>query len=548
MKMTKRILAGYWIVLLTISSLQAQTGYSDYAQQVTRLNAIVQKNATITKLSSLGKTAGGKEIWMLTIGSGDTGKHPAIAVVGGTEGNHLLGTELVIGFAENLLQAAHTDSIKALLAKTTYYVFPNMSPDAMEQYFATIKYERQGNATSTDDDRDGKTDEDGFDDLDGNGKITWMRVASPIGDYKTHPDDPRVMIKADITKGEKGRYLLFTEGNDNDKDGSFNEDGIGGVYFNKNLTYKHPSFTAGSGEYPVSENETRALLDQLFELFNIYAVVSFGSNNNLSTPVAFNPTAANQRIVAGWLEPDTKVSSLVSDLYNKVTGLKEAPKTTPGGGDFVSWGYYHYGRYSFSTPGWWVPKAKPDTAKKEKAFSVEDNTANYLRWASQQGIAIPFTEWKAINHPDFPGQVVEVGGLDPFVLQNPPYKMVEDLVKKHSEFLVKLSALQPSLDITNLKTEKLSSGLTRISCHLINTGALPSHTKLGERSYWVKQVIVKITTGNGQSVISGRANQSVESIEGYGTKPLTWIIKGSGKIKLEAGSPTTGNKIIEISL
>ena len=155
------------------SILVAQTGYSDYAKQTSRLKSIANANASTTKLVSLGKTSGGKDIWMLTIGTGETSSHPAIAVVGGTEGSHILGTELAIGFAESLLQNSNSDSIKAVLAKTTYYVFPNMSPDAMEQYFAAIKYERLGNASVTDDDRDGKTNEDPYDDLDGNGKITW---------------------------------------------------------------------------------------------------------------------------------------------------------------------------------------------------------------------------------------------------------------------------------------------------------------------------------------------------------------------------------------
>jgi len=54
----------------------------------------------------------------------------------------------------------------------------------MEQYFAALRYERTGNATVTDDDRDGKTNEDAPDDLDADGKITWMRIESPIGEYK----------------------------------------------------------------------------------------------------------------------------------------------------------------------------------------------------------------------------------------------------------------------------------------------------------------------------------------------------------------------------
>ena len=533
-------------IFLLLSIAKAQTDYGNIQQQTQRLNALVQSHSQLAKLKSLAKTSGGKDIWQLTIGTGNTESKPAIAVIGGVDGNHILGAELAIGFAENLLQGSNTDSIKALLAKTTFYVFPNLSPDAMEQYFASVKYERSGNATETDDDRDGTLNEDGFDDLDKNGKITWMRVESPIGDYRVHPDDARILIKADLSKGEKGQYLLISEGLDNDKDDEFNEDGPGGVVLNKNLTYKHPSFTPGSGEFPASEKEARALLDNLFELFNVYAVVSFGYNNNLSTPLTYNAANANQRITAGWLEPDVKVNAMASELYNKITNMKDAPKTNAAGGDLLSWAYYHYGRYSFSTPGWFVPKTKPDTTKKEKAFTVEDAGANYLRWAASQGITNTFTDWKSFQHPDFPNQKVELGGIDPFVLNNPPYKLVPDLVKKHSSFLVNLAGYQPQIDIVNVKTEKLGNGLTRISAEIINKGAFASHSKLGERSYWVKRISVKL---NGdQTVVSGKKIQLLNSLEGYSSQKLSWLVKGSGKVTIEAGSPTTGTKTIDVNL
>jgi hypothetical protein len=544
--MIKQIAASM-LCLLSITFIHAQD-YSNYSRQSSRIAALAAAHPQLVKTKSITKTTGGKDIWQITIGSGNTDSKPAIAIVGGVEGNHLLGMELSIGFAENLLQGSGSDSIKALLNKTTFYIFPNMSPDAMEQYFATIKYERQGNATATDDDRDGALNEDKFDDLDGNGKITWMRIESPIGEYKTHPDDPRIMVRADLAKGEKGMYMLLTEGSDNDKDGQFNEDDEGGVWFNKNFTYRHPSFTQGAGEFAVSENETRALLDNLFEMFNVYAVVSFGSNNNLSTPLAFNAAQANQRIVAGWLEQDARQNATVSELYNRIVKEKDAPRTTAAGGDFASWAYYHYGRYSFSTPGWWVPKSKPDTAKKEKAFTLEDATAHYLRWSAQQGVTNNFTPWKTIQHPDFPNQKVEVGGLDPFALVNPPYKLVADLVKKHTEFLVKLAGYQPEADIINVRTEKMNAGLTRVTVDVINKGAMASHSKLGERSYWVKRINVKVSTSGNQSVISGKKTQLLNTLEGYGAQQLSWLVKGSGKLTIEAGSPTTGTKKIEISL
>lgn len=553
--MVKKLTAVISFCLLIALSM-AQTGYSNFSQQSARLNTLSKNYPQLVKLKSISKTVGGKDIWMMSIGNGNTENNPGIAVIGGVEGSHLLGTELAIGFAEKLLQGSNTDSIKNILNKTSFYVFPNMSPDAMEQYFAPLVYERQGNASQTDDDRDGKPDEDGFDDLDKNGKITWMRIESPVGDYKINPEDKRSLVKADITKGEKGTYLLMKEGVDNDKDGKLNEDGEGGVWFNKNLSFSHPSFSPGAGEFAVSENETRALLDQLFQLFNIYAVVGFATNNNLSAPLTFNAGSTTTRIVTGWLEPDTKVNAMVSDLYNKITNMKDAPKTTNGGGDLLSWGYYHYGRFSFSTPGWFVPKAatdttkknKSDSIKKEKAPSVEDANSNYMRWAASQGVTGTFTDWKKVEHPDFPGQNVEVGGVDPFALINPPFKEAGDITNKHVNFLLKLAALQPELDIIHVKTEKIGGGISRITATVINRGALPSHSKLGERTYWVKRINVKLNILNNQSIISGKKIQLLNSMEGYSEKELSWLVKGAGKVILEAGSPTTGSKKIEISL
>jgi hypothetical protein len=538
----------FFIFLVLSHVLATAQGYSDHAKQTSRLQALAKLYPQLVKLRSLAKTAGGKEVWQLTIGTGKVDDKPAIVVVGGVEGNHVLGTELAIGFAESVLSGSGTDSIKALLERTTFYVFPNMSPDAMEQYFASLKFERQGNAVTTDDDRDGKVNEDGFDDLDGNGKITWMRVESPIGEYRPHPDDPRVMVRADLSKGEKGRYLVFSEGRDNDKDGQFNEDGEGGVNFNRNFTYKHPSFTPGSGEMPVSEIENRALVDYLFERSNVFAILSFGSNNNLSTPVSFNPLAVNQTIITGWLEPDTKVNAMVSDLYNKTTGYKDAPKAGPAGGDFFSWGYFHYARYSFSTPGWWVPKTKPDSTKNEKAFTLDDAGANFLRWAGQQAVPDVFVDWKNVDHPDFPGQKVEVGGIVPFGMNTPPYKMVPEILKKNTSFILKMADLQPQLDLANIKTEKLANGLTRITVDVMNKGTFASHSKLGERSYWVKKVNVKLNTTGNQSVVSGKKNQVLNSMEGYSSQTLTWLVKGDGKVTIEAGSPTTGTKTIDVTL
>ncbi|WP_291403130.1 M14 family metallopeptidase [Daejeonella sp.] len=522
--------------------------YSNHAQVSQRVNVLSKSYPGLVKVKSLTKTYGGKDIWMLTIGTGQTEQKPAIAVVGGVEGSHLLGTELALGFAEKLLNTSNQDSVKAILSKNTFYVFPNMSPDATEQYFSALRYARSANARPTDDDRDGKVNEDPFEDINKDGKISWIRVEDPTGNYRLNPEDPRSMILADATKGEIGKYLVFSEGIDNDKDGNLNEDGEGGVHFNKNMSYAYPNFVPGSGEHMVSENENRALLDHLFEQFNIHTVITFGPFNNLSSPATFNPQAISKRIITGYFESDAKTNAHVSELYNKITGFKDAPKTSSAGGDFANWAYFHYGRNSFSTPGWWVPKAKADTAKKQKDFKIEDQVANYLRWAESEKIENNFVSWKKIDHPDFPGKNVELGGVDPFVLLNPPFKMVDGLVKKHYDFIFSLSKKSPAIDIINVQQEKLGDGLTRITATIMNNGLMATQTKVGERSYWVKKISVKLNHTENQKIISGRKNQVLDAIEGQGYKTLSWLIKGSGKISIDAGSPTSGSKTINLSL
>lgn len=80
-------------------------------------------------------------------------------------------------------------------------------------------------------------DEDGPEDLNGDGYITLMRVKDPEGNYIIDPKEPRLMRLADPKKGEKGMYKIYSEGLDNDDDGQINEDPLGGVEINRNFPH-----------------------------------------------------------------------------------------------------------------------------------------------------------------------------------------------------------------------------------------------------------------------------------------------------------------------
>ncbi len=537
-KITRKLSVMLSLCILGITAFAQD--YPTLQQQSQRLQSLANGNNSVS-LESLTKTKGGKDIWMLTIGTGDVDNKQAMAIVGGVEGSHLLGVEMSIRFAESLV-ADHASALE----QTTFYVFPNMSPDAYEQYFDALQYERSGNAKDTDDDRDGRLNEDPYEDLDGNGMVTMMRVADVTGDWIMHPADDRVMIKANKAKGEKGAYHYFTEGQDNDQDGLFNEDGAGGIHFNKNLTYNYPYFTPGSGEHSVSELENRALLDVLYTKFNIYGIFTFGPGNNLSSPWKYSRPGATKRVVTSILKNDAGLNKLASDVYNKSVGLKDAPASGAQGGDFFQWAYFHFGRLSFGTPGWWAPMVKGDSTmapNKDKNREV-----NYLRWAQQEGLSDYFVDWKEIEHPDFPGKKVEVGGIAPFKMMNPPVAMIDDVVEKHNAFIVELASLQSDIELVNLRTEEVGKGITRITVDMYNPGTLPTHSQMGERSKWMRRLRVEMTLDGDQEILSGKKIELISSLQGDESRSLTWLVKGKGSVQISAGAAHAGNDQITVNL
>ncbi len=560
--MRKRFISTLGLALMLGGRLWAQSAYPDQSALTKRLQQINAQHKNLTSLQSIGKTSTGKDLWVLSVGQGDARKKPAVVIIANVEGWHLAGTELSLQTAEKLLAQASTDSVSKLLASKTFYFIPSLNPDAAAQFFAKLKYERSGNARITDDDRDGRTNEDGPDDLNGDGFITQIRIEDPEGNYRLSKGDSRVLVKADPSKGEQGRYLVYTEGIDNDKDGEFNEDGEGGIQLNKNFTFDYEPFKPGAGDYPVSEPENRALIDWLYENKNVYALITFGMSNNLTEPNKFDPAKANQRIIKGWQAKDIAINEYVSKLYTG-TGLTDAPTLAPGKGDLPTWAYYHFGKFSFSTPGWWMPKdttkaaTRPATMPASRpgampgrgtAPAASEEEVTILKWAATNNIPA-FVEWKEIKHPDFPNQKVEVGGMLPFVKWNPPVAMLTPVADKHASFLLSFAKAMPEIEIVHVKTENLSGGLNRITVDVHNKGLMPTHSEIGNRVKYEDRLKVIATPAKNQKIISGRTHQLVRTaIAGNGVEQMTWLVSGTGNFEIEASAGPTGSAKVNVTL
>jgi len=168
----------------------------------------------------------------------------------------------------------------------TWFILPNGNPDAAARYLRKPLVADERNARRWNDDMDDQADEDGPDDLDGNGFITEMRVKDPAGEWIPVEGEPRLMRKADPSKGEKGIYKIHVEGIDNDGDGDFNEDPAGGA--NIGITFPHlfRPWTATGGRWPGSEPETFGIMKFAIDHPEIAMTFAFGSTNMCLQPPA----------------------------------------------------------------------------------------------------------------------------------------------------------------------------------------------------------------------------------------------------------------------
>ncbi len=523
---------GCMTFLIIASNISAQ--YSDHQKLATRLSVLDQKEAIVTA-SSIIQTSEGRNVNLVILGKGDADNKPGIAVIGGIMGYSPASTEIVMQMVEKM-----SAQKPAILDDVTFYFFPDVSPDASAQYFADPKYEREENARPYDDDRDGKTDEDGYDDMNGDGLITWMRIKDPDkGEFVVHPDNASVMVLADLKKNQNGEYIVIREGFDNDKDDRLNEDLPGGVIFNRNFSFNYPYFDHGAGENSFSDPVTRAVAKYLFDHWNIFAILCIGPENNLSEFTDLEVKLKDTNIPAKVHEKDKSYYERVVNLYNKMVTLNDSLKVTPSGGDLLSWAYFQYNRFAFSTPAWNIGYNKNNLGSRE---------FDYLNWASDHGLPDQTVPWQKITHPDYPDKEVEIGGIKPFLIFNPPVQALDTVSSQHLDFLIVLASMHPALTCNDIKITRRSENLYLLEVEITNTGKFPAMNVLAAGSNWVKKVRVDISTSKTQSIAGGRKAFLYDNIVPGEAVKAAWLVNGKGKITLKAGSPQTGYILKDIEL
>ncbi len=570
----KRIASVSLAIVFAFQFLSGQSAatYLSYDELTRAVNKLADTHKDIVKVESIGKTLKGRDLWAIALRKGDPNQDRAILIVGGVDALEIAGSDVAMHFAEYLADNyGKVDSVGRLLESTTIYILPRVTPDAMEAYFEKPARERTTNLRPTDDDHDGQVDEDDAEDINKDGFITLMRVKDSHGEWMPHPEDARIMKKADPAKGEHGQYLLYAEGIDNDKDEKWNEDAVGGVDFNRNFAYNYEFFASNSGVYQLSEPETRSVAEFLFNRPNIAVVFSFSPNDNLMTPMKIEsrtPTddqsgfGGRRGFVAGPSPTaDLPYFEYISKQFQDITKLKDAPEPKKGNGAFSDWVYYHAGRWSFSVRPWWAPAKRPardssaamparggrSARPQQQTQEAQDDYTEQLRalsWYDANGMKDVFLPWTKYKHPDFPDNQVEIGGIKPYAVYNPPADSLATLQKPFFKFLTYLSSQLPKISIENSKVERVGEGVYRLSIDVANSGYLPTVSALGMRVRWPRSVYLTLKTSKEQTIASGRPKQRLGQIKGNGGyETISWLItaRSGSTVTVSAESPMAGS-------
>lgn len=553
--------------LLAAQPSPPSTGYRNHAALTTAIEALRREHPRLVTVETIATSPGGRTVHAVRLGAGErVDRRPAMLVLANAYGPHVVGSEIALGTLQRLATAYGRDpAATALLDRTTLYVIPRLNPDAAEAFFRRPLHERTFNELADDQDHDGVQEEDGSDDLNGDGFITVMRIADPSGEWRPDPADPWLMRRAEAVKGETGGWRIMAEARDSDRDGAIAEDPPGGVDINKNFAHDYAFFAEGAGVHQFSSPEARAVAEFVYRNDNIAVAYVLGPQDNLMDPWRHRPQTGGppQGTSAGGplqsvLRADEPWFVEVSERFKRTTGLARNPPSVATGGDPATWMYYHMGRFSFASRGWWVPEAPRDTAAARPSggggaaqgadpLAYERNAMKWLQTADPSAL-LP---WTPVQHPDFPGQTVEVGGFRPFSLWNPPAALLDSVITKQHRFITELAGLLPSIELREVKATPLGQGAWRITAQVANTGYLPTLTALGPRARWPREIRVDLKTGQGQTLVSGRAVQLLGPIAGSGrSSELSWVVTGSrgSTLELSAESPVAGSASTTITL
>ena len=494
------------------------------------LTAILQgftaRKPGLFALASIGKSFEGRDIWVVTATNQATGAaadKPAFWVDGNIHAAELTASTACLHYLHHLEERYGRDAdVTRLLDTRALYVCPRINPDGAEWALADKpKYIR----SST---RPYPFDEDPVDglnveDVDGDGRILTMRVPDPNGNWKPHPEEPAVMVRRDPDEDGGTYYRLLPEGTIQNYDGVTIDlpPPLESLDLNRNFPgeWGPEADQTGSGPYPTSEPEIRAMVEAVVARPNICGHIAYHTFSGVHLrPYASDP---DDKFPTG----DLRVYKQIGDVATELTGYPAVsvfhdfaydPKQSIRGSahDFM---YDQRGVFSWTTE-FWSPQRQAGITDYRfiewiRDHPPEDDLTLY-RWQKEKLGGRGYAEWTPFEHPQL-GEV-ELGGWDLFYAwYNVPFEQLEAEVAPHTDLAIFHCLISPKLGVRSLDVESVGEGVHRVQLVLENTGWLPTNvSEMALQRKAVRDLEVELELPDGARLVAGERLTKAGQLEG----------------------------------
>ncbi len=500
--------------------------YYRYEELTGILHAYTEEFPNLVRIESIGKSFEGRDVWLVTITNhelGDADSKPAFWVDGNIHATEVSPSSACLHFIERLASGYGADpAVTRLLDDRTYYICPRVNPDGAEWMLAD---EPRLIRSST---RPYPYNEDPLDgleerDIDGDGRMLWMRIKDKNGPWKVHPEEPRLMARRDPEDVDGEFYWLFPEGMVKDYDGYLFSvpRKKQGLDLNRNFPneWRPEAVQKGAGAFPTSEPEARNLVEFVVSHPNITGAVTFHTYSGvLLRPYSTRP---DEEMPA----EDLWTFQKIGDKGTSMTGypnvsvfhdFKYHPKEVITG-DFDGWCYEERGIFAW-TVEIWSPQRQAGIEEYKfidwyREHPFEDDL-KMLKWSDEVLEGKGYIDWYAFDHPQL-GRI-ELGGWDALhCWRNPPPQFLEAEIKPFAEWLIWQGMIAPQLALNALDVVPLGDDLYRIVMVVENSGWLPNYvTRKALEKQLTRGVIFEIAFPDGGSLQTGKAREVGSQLEG----------------------------------
>ena len=535
--------------------------WHDVAELQADMRTLEKAYPKFLKYISLGRSYDGRDIAGMIVNNPDTGADtlkPAMYIEANIHGNEIQGGEICIYTIWYLMENyGKIDKITKLVNERAFYIVPTVNPDGRDYFMHGTGQGARSGHVPVDDDNDYQFDEDGPEDLNGNGVIEQMRKYVPgQGTFRKNAADPRILEP--VKPGEKGDYVLLgMEGIDHDGDGRVGEDGPGGYDPNRNFAADwQPNYVqSGAMDYPFQLPEAKAMNDFLIAHPNVAGLQTFHNNGGM---ILRSPGAES---IGEYPASDVRAYDEIGKMgermlpYYRYLVIWSGLYTVHGG--TTDWGNDGLGILSLSNELWNEGQyyTSPELKEQQKdpnspiAPRVAGNFFNdYLEFGDE------LMEWKEFDHPQF-GRI-EIGGVMKKTFGRvPPRFMNEELCHRNMAFTLYQAHEMPQVKMGETRVEKLGEGVYKVWLDLINDKVAPTILAKAAANNVVRPDLLTVEARDAEvlsaSWVPNKWRPAVaqmidqkdlnriivrNGLSGRTTKTVQYLVKGSGNITVKYDS------------